>query len=421
MADAAYLTDVGNAHTEGVSVYITLSRSNAKKIIWPELLEINRVYKLGAIPNESDLSLKFRGKSVVYVSGAKDKTEIEKFRGLPIRLAIIDEAQAFREYIRELIDEVISKALYDYSGTLCLTGTPGPIPSGFFHESAISETWSHHTWTMFDNPWLVKKSGKTPQELLQRDLTLKGVTIDDPTIQRECFAKWASDSNALVFRYDEARNNYTKETGKSGNWNYVIGVDLGFDDADAIAVIGWDEKEPGSYLVEERIETKQGITELSNQLSQLIAKYNPNRIVMDTGGLGKKIAEEIRKRFQIPVVAAEKSRKLEFIELLNDAMRTGRFFAKKDSSFVEDSRLVEWDREGGQLKISDSFHSDICDAVLYAFRESLHWLHEPEIPGPKISTPAWFEAEEKKIVERLETDLAKSKAMENDPWSWDDE
>jgi len=51
-----------------ICLYITLSRNNAKKLIWPELKKINRSFKLKAIVNESDLSLTFPNGSIIYCS-----------------------------------------------------------------------------------------------------------------------------------------------------------------------------------------------------------------------------------------------------------------------------------------------------------------------------------------------------------------
>lgn len=385
-----------------VSLYVTLSRSNAKKLIWPVLLRLNREYNLQGRPNETDLSLTFEKKNtVIYCSGAKDKSEIEKFRGMALVKSYIDEAQSFRPYIQDLVDDVISKALYDYDGQLRLTGTPGPVPAGFFYDACHSNEWSKHVWTMHSNPWLFKKSGKTAQELIERDLKRKGVTIDDPSIQRECFGRWVVDPNALVFRYSKEKNHFDFLPQSEKPWDYVLGIDLGFDDADAIAVIGWNEKLPNAYLVEEIVKTKQGITELVGQIEKLITTYNPMKIVMDTGGLGKKIAEEIRRRYSIPILAAEKARKYEFIEILNDAMRTNRFFARSNGAFAQDCQLVEWDKDIklDKPKISDGYHSDICDSVLYAYREALNFLHVPEVKKPDLGTPQWFTEEEKKMEE----------------------
>jgi type II secretory pathway component PulC len=87
----------------------------------------------------------------------------------------------------------------------------------------------------------------------------------------------------------------------------VIGVDLGFNDADAIAVIGWDEHVRQAYLVKEVVQAQQGITELAESIESLIKEFNPDKVVMDTGGLGKKVAEEIRRRYQLAYSGGRKN------------------------------------------------------------------------------------------------------------------
>jgi hypothetical protein len=380
-----------------VCLYLTLNRLSAKRIVWADLLKIVREYNLGAKINESELSLTFPNKSVIYISGAKDKSEIEKFRGLALALCYIDECQAFRDYIRELVDEVIAKRLFDYAGRLRLIGTPGAVPVGYFYECSVSSQWSHHHWTMFDNPWLPIKSGLTHEQILQRELDRKGVTREDPSIQRECFGRWAFDPNALVFRYNDTLNHYDELPKLGSDWNYVLGVDLGFDDSDAICALAWHEKSAQLFLVEEEVRSKQGITELAQQLDAFVKRYNPTKIVMDTGGLGKKIAEEVTRRFAIPIQPAEKQRKFEYIELLNDAMRTKKFLAKRTSRFAGDCKLVEWDRDTTnpeKPKIKDTFHSDICDAVLYAFREAYHWTYKEAEAPIKPYTERWYSNEQ---------------------------
>lgn len=328
---------------------------------------------------------------------------------------LVHNCQGFRQYIRELVDDVISKALFDYNGALCLIGTPGPIPAGFFYECATSPDWSHHAWTMFDNPWLERKSGKKAMELIQEDLKRMGVTIDHPKIQRECFGKWVVDQNSLVFQYDRDRNHYDSLPARSQQWSYVIGVDVGFDDADAISVLAWHEHHPDVYLIHEEVQNQEGISALAARIKRLYDKYEPLAIVMDTGALGKKIADELTSRFSLPIQAAEKSRKLEHIELLNDAMRTGRFFAKRDSRFSQDCMLIEWDQDSTELKISDSYHSDIADSVLYAFRYCLQWLSTPEMIKPKANTPEWEEYQADEIERAIKSRL-KEEQHPQSPW-----
>lgn len=404
IACAADLVNTALETKEVTCLYITLSRNNAKKLIWPEIKKLNRKHHLGGIEDATELSMTFPNGSVIYLSGAKDQSEIEKFRGLALKKVYIDECQSFREYIRELIDDIISPALMDYAGTLCLIGTPGAIPVGYFAEVAgvvkdkkvESDSWSLHGWTFFDNPHIAEKSGKTHQELLEREMRRRGVKMDDPSIQREFFGRWVSDGESLWIRYNKEINDYT-ELKPHVKYNYIMGIDVGFDDADAIAVLAWHESEPCTYLVEEVVADKQGLTELVDQIKALQKKYDINKMVIDQGGLGKKLAEEMRRRHHIPVQPADKVRKQENVTFLNDALRTGRFKARFDSNFAKDSYLVEIDRSKStpdKIKVSDTYHSDIIDAVLYAFKESPAFTYTPPDPKPKVGTKEWADQQE---------------------------
>lgn len=399
---AVHLLQHARDNPDRVCLYITLDRKNAKRIIWRTITKINKEFRFGFKTNETDLTLTHKNGSIIYISGAKDKTEIEKFRGLAVSLAYIDEAQSFKPYIEDLIDDILGAALFDYNGTLCLIGTPGLVPTGYFYKCATSPDWSHHAWTMFDNPHLERKSGKKVLHLVQEDMRRMGVTIDHPKIQRECFGKWVVDTESMVLHYNIAKNHFD-ELKESNDWTYVIGVDIGYHDSDAIAVIGWRKYDHKAYLIEELQVAKQGVTELAGQIAAFYSKYNPMRVVMDTGGLGKKIAEELTKRFSLPISAAEKVRKFEYLELLDDALKTGNFKAKKDSSFAQDCLLTEWDMEKkrkGVLAISDKFHSDMIDAVLYAYREAMHWIEKPPVERPKEGTPEYFQQIEDDMFEQ---------------------
>jgi hypothetical protein len=136
-------------------------------------------------------------------------------------------------------------------------------------------------------------------------------------------------------------------------------------------------------------------------------------MVIDAGALGKKIQEELIVRFQLNIAAAEKTRKFEFIELLNSDLLTGKLMAKKESLFAQDAKLVQWDRDTpGKLKISDSFHSDICDAVLYAWRECKHYYMNEIKHMPNKNSSEYGKYLEEKTLEKL-------LEQENKEW-WED-
>lgn len=393
---AAKLLDVAIRKPGCVALYITKSRVNAKRIFWRIIKRMYSDYSLGIEdPKEAELCISLPNGSEIYLTGCVDESEIENFRGLPIGIVILDEAQSLPQFIEGLVDDALVPALMDFDGQLGLVGTPGPVPVGYFHECATSPKWAHHAWSVFDNPWIQRKSvsprhpeGKTPEMFLAEELDRRGVTADDPKIQREWFGRWVVDLNSLVFRYSAALN---AAPAPAEMHHHVLSIDFGWDDSDAIAVLGWRDDDPRLWLVHEDVMSKQTPTALMKKTQAMYDKYQPREVVADFGGLGKKIAMDLQERTGIPIEAADKNEKLAHIELLNDAMRTGLMHAPAKSRFADDCSKVEWDKKNPEKpKISERFHSDICDAVLYGWRKCQQWLCvPPEKPPAKVGTPEW--------------------------------
>lgn len=401
LACAADLMDTATT-LPGDVAYITLSRKTAKKIIWRELLKINKEFKLGAKLDNTELTLELPNGNMIYVSGAKDATEIEKFRGLALRKVYIDESQSFRSYIEELIEDVIEPALTDFNGSLCLIGTPGPIPAGFFYDLSHNPGWSHHKWTMQDNPHIKLKSGRDPADIIVELAARRGLSTASASIQREFFGQWVKDADSLVYKFDPIAN-IALQIPPIQDMTYIFGIDIGYKDADAIAVLGYDNKSKNVYLVHEYVQTKNDITSLVQEIERLRAVYQPVRLVMDAGALGKKIQEEIRHRHGLPVEAADKARKFEFIALLNDDLRTGKFKAVQGTRFEEDSYLTQWDwSDPVKPKISDIYHTDIGDAVLYAWRECRHYFYEAPKPTMRHDSNEFMLALEEREADAMQ-------------------
>jgi terminase large subunit-like protein len=383
VACAADLIDTALTKPGTTGLYITLTRSSARKIVWPELHRINNEFNLGGQPNETDLSFKFYNESLIYCSGAQDATEIEKFRGLSnVAVAYLDESQAFRAHIKELVEDILIKRLYDTNGRLRLIGTPGPIPAGYFYDASHSAKWAHHAWTLHSNPWLYAKSGVTIEQIIQQDCDLKGVTIDDPSIQRECFGRWVLDSNSLLLNYSPEINHF--ETLPEGKWKYILGMDFGYDDADSFSILAFNDKSPNTYLVEEVINHNHTYEQMAHEVDKIFKKYDICRVVADPGGGGKKLIESLKQRYPIPMEPADKLGKIANYGLLNNSLRTGRFFAKKDSRFAQDCNLLERDKDKSTPdKTIVKGHSDAVDSCLYAFRESPAYYYKAPPPEPK--------------------------------------
>ncbi len=385
-------------------LYLSLTQDSARAIMWPILHEINDKYQLGCTFTESRLEMKHPNGAQLKLMGADLKNFIKRLKGRKYPGVGIDEAQDFSTHLQSLIDDVLAPSIADYTdGWLALTGTPGPVPQGLFFDITQNKKYgfSHHEWTLFENPYM-----PNPQAFVNDLKTKREWTEDNPTLQREYLNKWVLDVESLWVRYNEKVNHY-QELPKNHIWNYIMGVDIGFNDADAIAVLAWSDTSPQTYLIEEKITKKQGLTELVEQMNAMNKKYNFIKVVMDEGGLGKKLAEEVRRRHAINVEPADKARKQENVELLNDALRLGNFKAKEASRFAQDSYLVQidWDKSTpNRIVIKKKPHSDIIDAVLYAFKESYAFSHSnPEPPKPKWGTREWAEQQS---TEMFEAELA---------------
>lgn len=419
-ACAADLIDTALSHPGTLSLYITLSRSSGERIVWPDLLKINREFNLGAEINISKLSLTFPVKvpyadpSRIYLFGANDESQIEVIRGLSnVALVYLDEAQAMRELIKTLIDDIVVKRLYDTNGRCRVIGTPGPLLSGYFYdicEGPAKDGWSHHAWSMHANPWLLKKSGLTPDQLIEQDCKRRGVTIDDPSIQRECFGKWKYDPNALLLNYNPLINDY--EELPAGEYIYILGIDLGHSDADSLSLLAFTKHSPVTYLVEEMVTPNQLTDDLAVQIRQITKGKRVRDIVADTGGLGKKIVEDLKERYSLMIEPADKKEKIASYRFLDNALRTGNFKAKRTSRFAQDCMILERDDDKSSPdKIVVKGHSDAVDSALYAFKLSPAYNYTPAIIKPKPGTPEFLKEQEELHIKAIQERLQKEKDM----------
>ena len=380
-------------------IYLGLTLDSAREVLWPVLQEINDKYKIGCTFLESKLTMKHPNGSNLKLFGADMKNFIKRLKGRKYPGVGIDEAQDFGVHLQSLVDDVLTPSISDYAdGWLALTGTPGPVPQGYFFDVTNNHKYgySHHEWTLLDNPYM-----PNPELFIAELIKKREWQHDNPTLLREYRNKWVLDAQSLWIRYSKNTNDYN-ELPVNHKWNYILGVDIGFNDADAIAVLAWSETCPTTYLVEESIKSKQGISALTTQIETMQKKYNAYKIIMDEGALGKKVAEDLRQRFGVPLEAADKAKKQTNVELLNDAMRLGKFKAFENSRFAQDSYIVQidWDKSTpNKIVIKKKPHSDIIDAVLYAFKESYAYTHKEEAAKPKWGTKEWADAQHDTMFE----------------------
>jgi len=455
-SDGAILKALRAAHEFPGSMipYIALSRPHAKRIAWPKLLQWNRKLDLGGKLNLSELSVFFpRCGSTIMLGGANDEAEIERWRGGAYPLVIIDEAQAFRSFLQMFIVEILLPATLDYAGQIVLIGTPNAGCFGYFHAASSGELkdddgnpmFSNHHWTGFQNPNIDReyREGRhtdlaralaTTSRGIRTIMSAAGLTFKDPVSQREWYGKWVKDTEGLVYQVPKyAQIGDTAILEDADDWCYVLGMDVGFVDATAFVVMAYSQSLGVSVVLESFQESRLLISQQAALVERLGMRYDFETIVVDPGGGGKFLTEELCQKHDLPAVSAEKRAKIPAIQTLNADMKAGscKIVGWPNQELLHDLSILQWNysalekrvgKEMAKLKpldhlaIDDRTPDHLADAFLYAHRECLHRLHEFRKEGPRPGTPEWIRAEEQAIFDRV---LAKSQAGDREaPW-WD--
>lgn len=424
VAAAAMMLMAALDHPKRAVIYATLTRSNAKIIIWPTLKELNTYFALGGAVNEADLTITMPNGAVIVLVGVDTKSEIEKRRGFGIALFVLDECQSVPEHVKELIDNVVAPALADVRGKLVMIGTPAMLQAGYWFDCHHNpaKVWGHHHWTMWDNPHM-----PSPDVTLAEELERLGLKEATASIKREWFAQWVRDILSAVFSFNEHLNVYDREA--TGNWKvptidvaqhlwqYVISVDLGGGverDNDAIGVFAFHPHRRATWLIHEEVSAKDDVTGVSEKVKALYRDLGERKVVavvVDTGGIGAKVALEMSRRHGIPTEAAKKQDKWANIEVLNAACRKGEFFAFKGSKFSEMATKVEkdWSKSTPEKIAIKGHMPDVCDMTIYGYVESFSWFGKLPQDAPAPGSDAAVELERKRLFQLVQRQVEEQK------------
>jgi hypothetical protein len=205
----------------------------------------------------------------------------------------------------------------------------------------------------------------------------RGWTDENPTWRREYLGEWCQDESALVYRGFKRRRNLYSGALPSVPWNYIVGLDLGWHDQTAFSVIAYSKYSPNAHIVRAFGRSEMRISRVAEVLLSLQNEFSPSAIVADTGGLGKAICEELKARYSLPIVAAEKTEKLAAIEAINSDYIDGRILVHESChDLIAQYETLTWDDK--RLHENPSMRNDLCDATAYPLRYSRHYWHRPK-------------------------------------------
>lgn len=411
-ACARALLEAASKEPESNCAYLALTRKSAKRILWNLLKKLAKDHSIKIDPKVAELTIELENGSCIYLLGANDEGVAETLRGSPWNLVVIDEVASYSSNLETIIDEVLSPALMDTDGSIVLIGTPSSDFSSYFYKCDHSTNWSKYHWTVFDNPFL--PNAKT---WLEDTMAKRGWTYETPFVRREFFGEWCRSEDDQVYLYNRARN---RIDDPPTNLTYVIGADVGWKDAKAIAVLGFDPKRSNKiYIVEKFEQSKMLISDFGQKVKELSDKYQPMMIVMDPGGGGADIAAEINNRHCLTIKSAKKTSKYDYIEFLNADMVAGNILNVVDTD--DDPLEIEYENHlwKDKLKrVEADTDNHIADSVLYAYRECYAYIHEPIESRPTAMDDilkAEAKAMEKKV---MEMDELAAQTKEEEDWLW---
>ena len=325
-------------------------------------------------------------------------------------MAVLDEAAFFNIDLKELVNEVLTPALLDRDGSLVMISTPNSSCSGFFYD--ITEkgayNFSVHRWTVKENPYM-----RHALRAINDDIRNGILNPTDPSFKREYLGLWVRDDQDIVYPYTE--HNLFEETPESDEWEFVLGIDLGYHDATAFIVAGWNEQSSQLYFMDEYKQKNMLISDVEDKIRAFMRDYNFNAIVMDTGGgSSRMVLETFKQRSSLPVKPAKKTGdKVGLIKMMNSDIASGTIQVAKNMKLLEEWDKLQYNKAG--TAEDKRFDNHLSDAALYAWAESRNWLFEEKEEAPTRGSEAWFRRLEDQIEQRL-LDEADQEEYDSDLW-----
>lgn len=361
--------------------YINLTFGNAVSQLFDLCVQSAEIIGLTIVSkSKSEGVLEFSNGSSIRFRGNSNVAEREKIRGFKYRKAIIDEIQS-QNGVKYLLDDILSPLMEDYADSqLIVQGTPPRIKGTFVESVFTTENngWTKYHWTASVNPFMPNW-----ENAIENICRRKGLTRDDPFIQREYLGMIVYDTEAMVYK------GYKTYEGEIPAifipTHIVIGVDFGFSDNNAVISLAYNTETKKAYVIEEHkfdhstvsaiVEVVRNAVAYAKEFMLKRAQGNANfgNIMVVTDTNEKSIAYEMNQTYGLPAYCAYKYDKKYGISKLAEWCRTGTILVPKSGVMEDEFEKTVFKRDDNDNitnEIDDQqFHPDAADALLYASRQ----------------------------------------------------
>jgi hypothetical protein len=459
-ADDFILGENAVLHPESVGLFLGLKGTGVKVSNWVPIWKAG-ICAPREVPddwhNETLMMTTWPNGSRVMFGGTDDLSNVKKFLGNSLRnhgIVIVDEAQ---DQPSEVLKYIITQLLVPMLGPtsrIILSGVLPDVPAGYFYELAadreladapelrVSKGFSHHEWGRAANV-------HTPEamEHLHKYLSDRGLTLDDPQIQRDWFMKRVWDQDATAYRYARARNGYLPEVpgwidgpmfGKGHVMaavphahvdQFTVGIDPGGGDRTSVVVWGWGDHTHEVQHVFEWVTDRDVPVSLGEigEVLGLVQRHYPTSLFTWDPGSGKMELDTFGADYDVPLVrAATKADLPGQVRRNNDLLSKGWAQVMIGSRLEEDYLKARWDKDAraaGAWRWASAWHPDPSEAARYAL-QGYFANYSPAVPEQThaekrraLTELAQKRAKAKRAGKRLAEDEEAQVFEGDDPWS----
>jgi ribosome modulation factor len=254
--------------------------------------------------------------------------------------------------------------------------------------------------------------------------------VDNPAIDPVSYAKslsqldpirraqlengeWIEDSTGMVYHRYSDELIIDALPGEAGSaWYYMLGLDFGVNDASAMTAVGWRQHDPVLYVIHNEKHEGWAPTAIANRIRELSLRYRFQKIVGDSGGIGKAYIEEARQRWLIPIDPAEKANKRGYQELINGDLHNGRILFLRATTLALRKELKElcW-KNAKRTEEHPSMQNNACDSFLYIWREARNYREQPAKTAIPYGTPEY-------IKQQIDRYMSKRQRQRNRKDEW---
>lgn len=401
-------TGLEDCEDDETVVYIARTRQVAKGLMWGKLQALARQHNLPWKFNGAELKVYTPSGGTLWLMGADKPAEIEKARGLKMRLFLADEPATYPHVLETLMRDIVEPALGDVRGQAVIAGTPGRVCAGYWWEICNGKRpkWRGWNWTILDNPHFPDAEGYLAEVLADN-----GWDEDNSTYQREYLGRWFQDDEALVYRVLPERNviQTLPDHYSLREWVHSIGVDYGLRDETAWTVMASHPHEREAYTLYSAKEAGLLQDDAADRTRGLVDHYDPDVLVGDAGGLGAPYIEAYNRRFPVGLrqANADKQGKRAHVDILNNELRAGRHqIVEPDCGpLLSEVYVIPWNEK--RTEADKRFANHCSDSWLYGFTSHSAYTHGAPDSAPDLRDPeVWAEWQEAKEVEELDAELS---------------